>query len=195
MEILDKINLNLIFSIPVFIGDYPWSIWAANFNRFTVLFFLVVGTFGVVGAFRRDGSDSHLERRVFRRALLMLLILAGFGVPLYFKPLFPPLFLALLLVFILFSYITGYRVGLWLKKPGRILMSVVVGVVFCVWFFLMTGPVFHGPARDKEELRASYKSIFGSNPDEKAKQEYWKVETGSEKPSEGAKKTYWNDKK
>jgi hypothetical protein len=102
--------------------------------------------------------------------------------------------LAILAIGIMFMtvFALGCRAHLFLRQPGALLWSGFIVATIVIMYIVTNLNI--KTQYDKEELSGVYARIFGSSPDEAAKEQFWRNQIGQSQPSKEAKSSYWSRK-
>lgn len=161
-----KVLLNLIFSLPRFLPETWWGLFIGNFILVLTVLTALVVLWGVVSGYKDFGFFLFFYRRAALFLPLALAVLVWMLIKLSHAPVragyLPMVFGSLWLP----CAIAGHKIGRILQRPGRFLLGFVLLLFLIFWSVtLIASPGMLKTGSSKEELKAQYRALFGTEAD------------------------------
>jgi hypothetical protein len=181
---------NLVFSLSGFSEHAVWQSlldWHFLFLPAVSILCIFAGTFLGVRTERKPGTVFYCFLVVFAAVCIIS------GVWLVLQP--APYWVGLA-YYAAFSFglgLAAYRAGVGIRilSNGPIVTYIIIGTAVVSVFFILFSYNLPSIPVTREELKKTFKSISGRDPNAGEKKAYWKGTVGEENPSAGKQDDHW----
>ncbi len=169
----------------------------ARYFGYTPLLLIVLLVIGFMIGYQIP-EQSKFFTFMNRKGLLLLALFSSFAIAgvgvLYLKVLTKVYIIALLICLSLVSIHMGLQYAVRIRKNGWYLLYTLCVIVLFIGVYLINGaPAMSiSPGTSKEQLRETWKSITGENPNAEEKRTFWKGALGEDNPNSNKKSDYWD---